>query len=1174
MQNLREVASAANELSVEMNAITDDANASTNAAEKSEVALKALLQPISEIRRQTQGNEKLVHKIRDQVQSSTTGIVKLLKGVDATAEQNMRAVSLMPRLQEQSEQISQVSEAVARIADQTNLLALNAAIEAARAGEHGRGFAEVADEVRNLADVSEQSARSIDEIVGEIRARVQDSSEEISRIGTQTREEIERANSINAEMGLITTNVSQGLHESTEIAKRSQQAVEKAEEFFKGLYQMARACESMVEACESMQGATASQRKLLQVFEKSAPELGELSEQIKRARNPQQAQEELAEVIADLSKDFEGLAEHSNEVALALAAIIRGAGVQERGVENSVYLGEYLDKLVEIIQMRAERGVSRTETAMNLLVQSRQNVGRLAENIRAFGSDLQRSATQTRELAERVRSIEKVVERITGVMLQINMLAINGAIEAARAGEFGRGFSVVAADIRTLANESSEKADQIKDAVLSIQVQVSTLYKMIRDSAKLSEDQAKQTEKAHEDLQRLNGQIELLMSGGSEIRDALVASLQSLRDINRIAGRIRPADIEESRNIAGRLSHASQAMAQNFAELYVTAEESGYELPELIEPEAFAIPDNYANVRFDRSDLEKVMREMNDEEIDQLSFGAVKLDANGRILRYNAAEGSITGRNPRSVIGENFFETVAPCTNYDDFRGRFNTGVKSGNLDDTFEYYFTYQMKPTKIQVIMMNDPQDSHAYWVFVKRMFAAGTEEAPMPEDPELDLNAAEVISMEDEQGGDEFEAGKVSRHVSGMDDDDLDQLSYGAVKLDKNGKILKYNQAEGDIVGRDARASIGLNFFEEVAPCTKTSNFYGRFQKGVRSGSLNESFEYLFEPSSANPHLKPTKVQIIMQNDLRERDAYWVFVKRMDSRGGANHRARSAQSQATGRGDFSAQSIASQMRNMRDDEIDNLAYGAVKLDANGRILKYNQAEGDIVGRDPQETLGKNFFEEVAPCTKTSNFFGRFQKGVRSGSLNESFEYLFEPSSANPHLKPTKVQVIMQNDLRDKNAYWVFVKRMDGQKDSGAQRPAAPKTLPKKTSFSKQDIERQLSNINETNIDELAFGAIKLDKEGKILKYNQAEGDIVGRDPQGTIGKNFFDDVAPCTKTSNFYGRFQKGVRAGSLNESFEFLFTKSAANPDLKPTKVQVMMQNDLREKDAFWVFVKRM
>jgi hypothetical protein len=58
------------------------------------------------------------------------------------------------------------------------------------------------------------------------------------------------------------------------------------------------------------------------------------------------------------------------------------------------------------------------------------------------------------------------------VTVQTNMLAVNGNVEAARAGEYGRGFSVVAGDIRSLSNESSENADRIKDLVRQVQAQI------------------------------------------------------------------------------------------------------------------------------------------------------------------------------------------------------------------------------------------------------------------------------------------------------------------------------------------------------------------------------------------------------------------------------------------------------------------------------------------------------------------------------------------------------------------------------------------------------------------------------------------------------------------------------------------------------------------------------
>ena len=120
------------------------------------------------------------------------------------------------------------------------------------------------------------------------------------------------------------------------------------------------------------------------------------------------------------------------------------------------------------------------------------------------------------------------------------------------------------------------------------------------------------------------------------------------------------------------------------------------------------------------------------------------------------------------------------------------------------------------------------------------------------------------------------------------------------------------------------------------------------------------------------------------------------------------------------FGSDDIGNKLAEMSDKDIDNLAFGAINLDKNGTILSYNKPEGEITGRKPEEVIGKNFFTEVAPCTKTDEFFGKFQEGVKSGNLSTMFEYTFDYQ-----MKPTKVKVHMKKSLND-DSYWVFVKRV----------------------------------------------------------------------------------------------------------------------------------------------------
>jgi methyl-accepting chemotaxis protein len=107
---------------------------------------------------------------RSAAQEGASAVARVTTAIDGVRESAGVAVEAIRSLDHKSSQIGTIVETITAIAEQTNLLALNAAIEAARAGDQGRGFAVVAEEVRKLAEESEQAAQTIAGLIAEIQS--------------------------------------------------------------------------------------------------------------------------------------------------------------------------------------------------------------------------------------------------------------------------------------------------------------------------------------------------------------------------------------------------------------------------------------------------------------------------------------------------------------------------------------------------------------------------------------------------------------------------------------------------------------------------------------------------------------------------------------------------------------------------------------------------------------------------------------------------------------------------------------------------------------------------------------------------------------------------------------------------------------------------------------------
>lgn len=115
--------------------------------------------------------------------------------------------------------------------------------------------------------------------------------------------------------------------------------------------------------------------------------------------------------------------------------------------------------------------------------------------------------------------------------------------------------------------------------------------------------------------------------------------------------------------------------------------------------------------------------------------------------------------------------------------------------------------------------------------------------------------------------------------------------------------------------------------------------------------------------------------------------------------------------------------------------------------------------------------------------------------------------------------------------------------------------------------DLLGRLASLKDSDVDTLGFGAIKLDKSGKILVYNAYESKLTGVKPENAVGRNFFTEVAPCTNVREFAGAFREGVAKGELSKTFRYTF-----DYNMTPTKVTVTLHYD-KKADAAWVFVRK-
>ena len=482
-------------------------------------------------------------------------------------------------LEKQAANIGDIVKAVARIADQTNLLALNAAIEAARAGKHGKGFAVVADEVRTLAETSEKSARMIQELVIQIQQDVKNITESITTSARGAMEETEKGKIITTQLEQVRVEASEIARGVREIAVGATQSNSASQQALQGSQQIAAAAEQQAAAAEQARKTVAEQTRALDESAQASRNLAELAEDLRNSTDVAKSAEEVASAAEELSSAVQEINSSSVQIMAAIEQIRKGAEVQSAAAEQSSAAVLQIERGIQVAQARATTGGERVTTIRTLLATNKTSVNNLIEGISSSAEASRASLRQIKELELMSRRIDKIVDAITTVSIQTNMLAVNGAIEAARAGEFGKGFVVVATDIRNLAHESSENADRIKDLVKGIQDQIGVVGRDLDEIMASAVSEVGKAKSTTVNLVAVEADIVVVEEGSNSIllaaNEMAAAIVQLKKGVEQISTAAQEADkaSTEAASAAKQQSQGADELATAIEEIASLADE-------------------------------------------------------------------------------------------------------------------------------------------------------------------------------------------------------------------------------------------------------------------------------------------------------------------------------------------------------------------------------------------------------------------------------------------------------------------------------------------------------------------------------------------------------------------------------------------------------------------------
>ena len=272
-------------------------------------------------------------------------------------------------------------------------------------------------------------------------------------------------------------------------------------------------------------------------------------------------QEKLRDTLQRISGSATQLASAAEELNSVTDESARGLTQQNNEIEQAATAVNEMTSAVEEV---ARNAVSTSEASKNATTSAgdgRDLVQETVSAIERMSTDVQSTAALIGELANESRDIGKVLDVIRGLADQTNLLALNAAIEAARAGEAGRGFAVVADEVRALAHRTQQSTSEIERMIGSIQSGTEQAVDSMRHSTERAESTLNIARGAGLSLDTINSAIVEINERNLVIASAAEEQAQVAREVDRNLVNIRDLSVQSATG-ANQTSAASNELSR------------------------------------------------------------------------------------------------------------------------------------------------------------------------------------------------------------------------------------------------------------------------------------------------------------------------------------------------------------------------------------------------------------------------------------------------------------------------------------------------------------------------------------------------------------------------------------------------------------------------------------